>query len=94
MTTAIRPATCEAIVAHHVGLYGEVPVYCGQSVGLVAIHAPDGTVRRACSRFGHVDQVAAKVARTAPTTRCRCGSPLTPKGCINADCGNWEGPFA
>ena len=26
-------------------------------------------------------------------TRCRlCDSPLTPKGCPNADCGLWEGP--
>ncbi len=42
-----------------------------------------------------VEDHGAYVVTVDPEPRCpECRSPLTPKGCVNADCWNWRGPNA
>ncbi len=42
-----------------------------------------------------VEDHGAYVVTVDPEPRCpECRSPLTPKGCLNADCWNWRGPNA
>jgi hypothetical protein len=63
--TVAAVRTCEAVVGHRAGEWGEEPVVCGQVVGLRTITGSDGLGHAYCSTSYHREQITRRFGLSA-----------------------------